>query len=442
MMRTATTIDVRSHGAGVHVLAAIGAAILLHYAITPAESGGSGLALHVRFAVAMAGGLAVLVINADQPAAQRLLVPLCMLALWILLLNVASDTWYGVMFAAFAAGSVILSTAFVVGPLQQKFLLALDLLLVLWVGVFLMQFLIYFGTGSIIDFHAIFHPYSAARIFAEGDSGVFRFTGPHIEPGSYANWVYGLVILRSIARRRWFDFVGMAAMASTMLSFSLWAMVGAAAYFAGAIFHSLSSLRLGAMIRILMALILIVAVFSWFASSITRELIEYLILRSTPDDGSSSSKFLAWQGFIREFWDVLLIGTSFEHDYCDGCASPQDAGTAINMVMRVGLIATLCILFPIIRTIWGTAGVAGLIAFLPLLFAKFYVFDPIFWMIVGVCAIDWTRATASYRPAARSHAARMQNSPSSKARPRDGQMRDVRASHPRNGRDIRSILGA
>ncbi len=86
---------------------------------------------------------------------------------------------------------------------------------------------------------------------------------------------------------------------------------------------------------------------------------------------------------------MLAIGTSFEHDYCDGCASPQDAGLIINMVMRIGLLATLLVMFPIARTLLRTGGFAALIAFLPLLFAKFYVFDPVVWLIFGVCLLDW-----------------------------------------------------
>jgi hypothetical protein len=51
-----------------------------------------------------------------------------------------------------------------------------------------------------------------------------------------------------------------------------------------------------------------------------------------------------------------------------------------------------------VRSLLRTGGFAALIAFLPLLFAKFYVFDPIFWLIFGVCLLGGQLSAPAPRP--------------------------------------------
>ena len=361
-------------------------AVWLHYLITPAESGG-GLALYLRFAVAMLTGLAALCSCINQPQLQRLPLPMCLLALWILLNNLASTTWWAVMFAGFALASMLVSVTMVAGSRKAMLQLALDMLLAAWVGLFLLQFLLYHGAGILVDIHRLLHPYSEARLLTDGDSGVLRLTGPHIEPGTYSNWVLGLVILRALVKGKWFDLAALAAVASTMLSFSLWAVAGACLYLLAAVLASLSFSRPASLLRLLVVGAVAGIVAMWLWDPLLVDALDYMSARADVDDGSGNAKLQAYLGFMNELGRVLFIGTPMDYDYCDGCLAPQDAGLAVNLVMRLGLVPTLLVLLPIARQLWRSGGAPACLASLPLLFAKFYVFDPLVWIMFGVCLL-------------------------------------------------------
>lgn len=369
------------------------AAAILHFIITPAESAGSGFALYLRFALAIAAAVAVLLTHMNQPLLYRLPLPLCLLALFIMSINFPTTTWYAVVFSGFSLAMAVCSVALVAGPWQRVLRTAVDVVLFGWVSIFLLQMLAWHGAGLVVDFHHWIHPYSEARIFADGESAVMRLTGPHIEPGTYANWVYGLILLRSILRRRWFDLPALAVMATTLLTFSLWSMIAAVFYFGAALLSALSSFRTTGIARLLGLLLVLSALVAFLPDTLLTDAMDYLSYRVSADDGSGNSKMDAWTGFMRELVNVLVIGRPFHYDYCDGCPSPQDAGLFVNLVVRLGLLPALLLLAVVARGGLRTGGWTALVAMVPMLFAKFYVFDPIVWLIVGVCFLGSQRSS-------------------------------------------------
>lgn len=380
-----------SRGIG-HVLGASLLALLLHYFVTPAENPGLGhsaLSMQISIVAGLALGGVVLLSNAGERYVTGLLIALCIGGVWILLPNLTASTWYAAFMTVIMWMAVVISSGLVSGPRKPMLLLALDLLLGFWVSIFVVQVALNMGLGILIDFHQLLHPYSEARISTGWDDGWLRLTGPHIEPGTYSNWVYGLVVLRGLARRKFFDLFNLIAILTTVLSFSFWAMLAAGVYAAAALAASLRGFTMMSVIRMLMLLVLLSAVLAIVASFGMHQIQEYVVDRLTFDDISGASKLAAWNGFLDELANVLVIGRPIEYDFCGGCESPQDAGVSINLVMLAGLVPTLALFALMGMMVFRRGGVFAVVAAIPLMFAKFYVYEPMFWLIAGVCLIQW-----------------------------------------------------
>ncbi|KIF80438.1 hypothetical protein TSA66_05785 [Noviherbaspirillum autotrophicum] len=380
----------RSHGSSAHYCAALAIAFLLHYLLTPAEVAhgqGSMPADQIR---AVAGGLCAFVAGlgaARETGFYRLVPPLMLLSAWILLTNWPPVSWYVLASLAFIWFGAVIAAGLVHGSLRPLLLRSLDFLLAAWLISFAVQFALYIGWGAVIDVHQIFHPYSEARISSGWDDGLLRMTGVHIEPGTYSNWMYGLVFLRGLARRRFFDFFSVVAIASTLLTFSFWGILSASIYLFAACMSSLSVMRSGTLVKLLGIAVVLAGTYAFVADLGMDEVAEYLYQRSTMGDSSGDSKLRAYDGFLREFDEVLVFGKPLDHDFCEGCESPQDAGVLLNAIILLGL--------PVSLAVFGSAGYAayaigrlpGLLAYLPLLFGKFYVYEPILWLIFCTCIL-------------------------------------------------------
>lgn len=375
----------------------------LHYFVTPAEAAGLiGSTLATKVHVIAGGALALVVIAANlrEPVLYKLALPLLGISIFILLINFPATTWYVGLFIAFIWMSALIAGAMVTGRHAALFEQALTLLLCSWVGIFMLQFLLYFGSGTVVDFHQWLHPYSEARISTGWDGDVLRLTGPHIEPGTYSNWIYGLVLLRGLVRKRHFDLLNTLAVASTLLSFSFWGMLSACIYLLAALISSLKFHGLGSLAKWGGILLVLYGTYVVVVHISAGDLSDYLYQRSTFDDRSGDSKLRAYDGFLSELTEVLIIGKPYGHDFCNGCESPQDAGVVVNLIMHVGVLITAAILCLIGLAVYRTGGILALIAFIPVLFSKYYVYDPILWLIVSVAVLHLaTRRVDVPRPA-------------------------------------------
>lgn len=370
--------------------AAFAIAFLLHYLLTPAEVAHSQAAMPADQIRAVTGGLCAFVAGMGavrETGAYRLVPPLLLLSAWVFLINFPPTSWYILATLAFIWFGAAIAAGLVHGSLRPLLLRSLDLLLAAWVISFAVQFALYIGWGIVIDVHQIFHPYSEARISSGWDDGLLRMTGVHIEPGTYSNWIYGLVFLRGVARRRFFDFFSVVAIVSTLLTFSFWGILSASIYLLAAFLSSLSVMRLGTLVKLIGIAVVLAGTYAFVADVGIDVVTEYLYQRSTMGDSSGESKLRAYDGFLREFDEVLVLGKPLDHDFCEGCESPQDAGVLLNAIILLGL--------PVSLAVFGIAGYAayaigrlpGLLAYLPLLFGKFYVYEPILWLIFCLCML-------------------------------------------------------
>lgn len=363
----------------------IALAIGLHYVLAPAESPGSSFAVDLRLVVAMMISLVVLAHTWREDAWQSVALPLTLLCAWILLLNFPSATWYALIFCVFVIASAAIAIGFTVARTRSLFLSALDALIVIWIVALLFQILAYYALGAVVDLHAFLHPYSQARLYEEGMYGLFRMTGLHIEPGTYSNWMFGIVFLRGLLRNRFFDGLSVLAVASLPLTVSFWGLLCAAVYFGAYALHLAGRKGAGRALPFAGLVILAGGIYSLVGSDLLQSATEYFLYRSELEDGSGYAKRSAYREFMSELWTVAAFGTPVDHDFCGGCEAPQDAGILINLIMRLGVAGTLLMLFPLAVATFRTGGAAGLLLLLPLAFAKFFYFEPILWIAVWYC---------------------------------------------------------
>ena len=376
------------------VLLSVPVAVVLHYVLTPAESDGSSFARLIRLLLVLACAGIVMMTTLNHRGGQIFALYAMGICCWIMLLNFPPTSWYVLLFLCFVGASMFVSKAFVSARTRDIFMTALDLLLCVWILAFLAQFFLYYAFDAVVDFHSILHPYSEARIMGALPESLFRLTGVHIEPGTHANWVYGAVLLRAVSRRKLFDYFNMLAVTSVVLTYSFWGTLAAAIFLLGALISSFQSFKFSTMLKLAIVMLACYGVAAWFNPTIVTDMTAYLANRADLDDGSGQDKLLAYSGFIDEIWGVLLIGAPIIFDYCNGCQSPEDAGIFVNLAVRIGLVATVFIFLIIARALYQIGGIGGVLALAPLMFTKYVYFEPIFWMIFGVCLLNGIAARA------------------------------------------------
>lgn len=362
------------------------AVIGMHYFLTPAEWGVS--AQNVQLVRLLGGGLLVASVcfgvrlNKSSQALWAFYLFLAVLFVWI---NFPKNPGGLFFLSAFVGLSFLLIAAQLNYGVREGFGRILTGLLLLWVGSLLAQVVLYFGAGSVVDLHQLLHPYSEARI---GGAGLlFRFTGVHIEPGTYANWVYLLVLLRAVVSGRLFDWIAVAAVTSILLTVSVWGAVAVSLYFIGFLLALIAAGRSAdrTKLGVVAVLVLVMAFFFFqkFGLAI-EEALNYFFVRAELGDASGTAKIDAYAGFLNVLGDAVVLGFPLDFDFCSGCASPQDSGIFVNLVVRAGLLVTIFIFSVLLLMFWRMFGFPVVLVVMPVFTSKVFYFDPIFWMLAGL----------------------------------------------------------
>lgn len=250
--------------------------------------------------------------------------------------------------------------------------------LVFWIAAFLLQLSLYFATGSIYDFHKMLIAYSEQRAELIGSTFV-RLGGVHIEPGTYTNWLYGVLLLRALHTRRVFDRLSICAMCTIPLTGSLWGAISFV-FFVCAYFASFS-VRDGG--RGLAVVAIAVAAFGVAASTVVfGDLAGYLESRVSFGGASSEAKLEGIAGFLANLDQYFFFGETHDFDFCGGCISPQDSGVFINTAVRIGVVWAVVVFWLFYRGVYRTLGLRGVLFALPVVYAKWYYWEFLFWMII------------------------------------------------------------
>jgi hypothetical protein len=370
---------------------------LLHYLLTPFEASSATVTIVVR---AMFGAaLALLFVCMAPPGKRDAHRAVGWLSLLFVLLAITNRLQNGLELAMIFTFMIIGFTVAICDSRAARTTSSalarpIQMLAAIWVGALVTQVGIFFLMGSLLDLHAISHPGSSSRLYGVVD--LFRFTGFHIEPGTYSNWLFGLILLRGLATNKLFDRVALLAVSSVLLTFSLWGVAAFLTYLTSYLLtHSRNGFRVAT--RSLGASALVLTLCALIANAQLAEhipdLIAYFERRSELDDVSGTSKLQVFEAIRSLIWRVSLLGIPVNRDFCGGCSSPQDAGLLVNLAVRAGIPMAVAIFIVIGRALYRRHGTAGLLLLAPLAFAKYFLYEPLFWMIFGYSLIHPVRLT-------------------------------------------------
>ena len=243
----------------------------------------------------------------------------------------------------------------------------------------------YFASGSVIEIHQLFFPWSESRSTMLERFGIVRVSGLHTEPGTHSAYTVGLLIFRTLLGRKLFDWISLISMLSVAATLSFWGIAASLMYFISFVLHSgnlTENLFRWALMLIIGLLISagILSIYLYSADSLA-PIIDYFTFRSELGDGSGGAKVSAWDYGLRTLADTIMFGLPFNEDYCNGCQSPQDAGLILNLAIYFGVCLCVLLYGVYVLATLRTNGL-WLIPFASLFFvAKFFYYDPLVWMI-------------------------------------------------------------
>lgn len=357
---------------------------LLTIAFQPIEmsnrADGAGLAWLIRISAIVGFALMVLAVQgfAVRQSVWLSAVAVCGL---FLLLNLRDMGQYGLMLVVSSATSVLAAMA-ITDRNSRLIEKCLTIYIVANIAGFVLAYAIVKTTGLFVDLHKIVFPYSEARLGLS--FGQARVSGFHIEPGTYAQWTFIAVFVRSLLRGRVFDKLVLIYIATLLLTFSAWgvfALVGfGAAWLLGA---SGAGGKLGSN-RPFVALISAVSVFIVAAIVFNSPYADYVQTRFTLADGSGVAKTIAVESLMSKLNQVVIFGEPVSRPFCPGCYSPQDIGIWSSFIYHIGLVPSvilLAIVFWALVRIWNLSYVP---LFMVVLLSKAQLLEPLIWFSIAL----------------------------------------------------------
>lgn len=313
------------------------------------------------------------------------------ISMYAIVLNLGAFNFDAALMVANIATALVIVSTYANSRFTSQFLKALDVVLIVWAVMFLVQLAVYLATGQILEFHSMIFSFSEAR-YSTAMGNIYRLTGPHIEPGTYSAWVYGLALVRMTVGARMLTPSTVLALATLPLTLSAWGMLVATTFVIVAIIMAATRMQ---RLWSAGALLLLCGLALYFYGGRFSEVQAYFLERANLVDASGQSKAWAYSDFLRDFSQYVLWGKNFKYDYCGGCLSPQDAGIGLNFVVYFGLPFILWAGFMILRSAFRRGGWALVLFSLPLFFAKYFIWEVLFW-IIFLLSFDTARLRSNH----------------------------------------------
>ncbi len=318
---------------------------------------------------------------------KKLLFSAILIFSYVLILNITFLRFDAFLMVANIANAFFIASIYGDTKYTPQFLKALDFVLFVWAGLFLLQLSVFILSGSILELHSNFFPFSEARYYQAAE-GLFRLTGPHIEPGTYCAWSYGIVILRVLLGKKIFVSSVVLAIGTFLFTFSAWGYIALSAFLVVGVLMFIANREKTWFVG---ALFVLSIVFLFFFKDRIVDIQEYLGGRASLDDVSGQSKKQAYDEFYRNIENYLLWGKNFSYDFCGGCLSPQDSGVMLNLIVYLGLPVAFLLMAFILMLFYNIGGFSYLILSIPLLFIKYYIWETIIWILFFVAVIGIRR---------------------------------------------------
>lgn len=220
---------------------------------------------------------------------------------------------------------------------EKKSLIFIDRVLRLHIFFLILQIFMYFALDTLIQPHDWFFPSGNSRSGFHLE--ILRLGGAHIEPGTYANYMFLLLVLRTSLGGSLSDGLAILTGLTLAVTMSAWGLAATAVYLL-ALLTSSENLKRRTLIRVLFILSIILTVFQMaYQSGYLDWALNYFAIRYDTSQGSAGSRSDTLIAFFDNFDNFLLIGIPEAISFCETCQSPQDLGLWSQLFVRLGVPA-------------------------------------------------------------------------------------------------------
>lgn len=266
---------------------------------------------------------------------------------------------------------------------NRRLLDLVTLYIVVHLAGFAFVFLAFLLRGEVIDLHGMVFP-SASRAYAVGSAA--RLSGFHNEPGTYAQWMLMATFLRCLLTRRIASMLTVAVGVSMVMTFSLWAVAGAALLILAIALEILFRARIGRKIRFLVSAVLlsqaVLIAIAYLPGGMLKDGLAYLQLKAEMGSESGIDKLMAMAELRERLPELIFLGAPVEPGFCPYCLSPQDVGLWANSIFYFGLVPSLIISAVLAISIYRKLGIAYFPFLIAILLWKAVFYDPFLWIII------------------------------------------------------------
>ena len=258
------------------------------------------------------------------------------------------------------------------------------LYLIVHAGALVFSFIEFSLRGYVTDLHAL--------IFSEASRGqiigaAVRVAGFHTEPGTYAQWVLMALFLRSLLMRRVASPLAVFVGVTMVMTWSLWAVVGAALLLSAIILEAVFRANIASKVKFIISAFVLFQVtlvaLAYLPQGMLEDGLAFLRLKSEASTESGLNKILALNELYNRLNELVLFGNPIIPGFCPTCIAPQDIGIWANFTYYFGLTPSLLIFLSAASLLlrgWG-------ISFLPLLIGmmlwKATFYDQFLWILIG-----------------------------------------------------------
>lgn len=358
------------------------AAGLFFIVATPFEAEQSGF-VYLTKGAALAGllGYAILV----RGARPGLLSPLPALVIAVILVLNTLVEWSDR--AILAVGLMALGT--LLGQARsaswnREFRQIVQIFLLVHAAGFLVTFLVYYLTSNVLDLHGLIFPVESR---AESLGLFARLSGFHTEPGTYAQWMLMSLFLFALISGQLISRTGMLILATSILTVSLWAVLGVTVFLLAYVVEALLTRDLSRKAKITAAVFGIILAFAaaiqLFSTASVLAALDFLQLKGSMITDSGLDKLRATRFFFDEFWNTFIFGRPMDPGFCPYCLAPQDAGVGMNGVYYFGFLLFFSLFSALALVLVRRWTIAFVLPLGLALLWKAHFYDPLLWIIVG-----------------------------------------------------------
>lgn len=272
---------------------------------------------------------------------------------------------------------------------RAEFVSALSWLLVLNAVVIGAQALMFHLLGApIFDFHKII--FGSNSRFAEDYLNIARFSGLHVEPGTYANYIACLAAILMLSSEFSIRFIALCfiAVLSVFVTNS-----GSSIYFVPVMVLLLGSLW-RSKVRAIHIVLLFATIHTYMLLSGVLEHLETRFFEQ--DDGSLSHRVDGVNAWLALTLEEKLIGVGFANDPCVRCYY-QDIGMVFNLLTRGGIVVVLAFALVLGRMLIANGLILTVLLILIPVNEKMFFYEAPIWLFLLFAMTPFVRGTAALR---------------------------------------------